>query len=270
MIDGVNDCIEMLRTGTYNEYIENNLPPKHRIGTICRKDLWNIWPEARKDYFKELSVEEISDFICKASSQVEDIKEFRERLSEMTANDFYAFCSIGYIANKYEGCDKSPKEQYYLHADGRDEGLRDIDSDDPMAFHIWLNDRTHYGGHPWEVCRGGNSTHISLYVNEDERGYYLILAGKSVGRSVETVKFYLALINYGIPVYLNDARLLSERLTEKERIGIVPDGIIPVYCESMFPDENVSAFMNLPYEDRDKFLPFCNWYEEKKIYLISA
>ena len=43
------------------------------------------------------------------------------------------------------GCDKTPKEQYYLHADSRDEGLRDIDADDPNAFHEWLHDRTRHG-----------------------------------------------------------------------------------------------------------------------------
>lgn len=187
----------------------------------------------------------------------------------MSANDFFRFCAMGYAANSYKGCDKTPKEQYYLHADGRDEGLRDIDADDPNAFHEWLHDRTRHGGHPWEVCRGGNSTHISLRPVDDENGYFLYLDGDAWNRTVETVKFYLALTRSGIPVFLLEASTLADRMAEKEKIGIVPEGVLPAYCESWFPDEHIIDYMNLPYEDREKFLPFCTWYEEDPIVLIQ-
>lgn len=36
-------------------------------------------------------------------------------------------------------------------------------------------------------------------------------------------------------------------LTGKDYIGIVPEGIIPCYCSSMFPGEKIIDFMNLPY-----------------------
>lgn len=35
--------------------------------------------------------------------------------------------------NGYDGTDLSPKEQYYKHADGRDDGLNEIDGDSPEA-----------------------------------------------------------------------------------------------------------------------------------------
>ena len=60
------------------------------------------------------------------------------KLPTMTANDFYRFCSIGYNANNYEYCELSPKEQYYKHAEGRDNGLSEIDPDSPEAFYEWL------------------------------------------------------------------------------------------------------------------------------------
>ena len=163
----------------------------------------------------------------------------------------------------------TPKEQYYLHADGRDEGLRDIVPDSPEAFNIWLYDSNRRGGHPWEVCRGGNSTHVALNVMQDERGYWLYLAGDAWNRTIETVKFYLALTRAGVPVFLAEAHTLADRLAEKEKIGIVPDGVIPVYCESDFPNEHIIDFINLPDEDQEKFLPFCTWYEEQPIYLIE-
>ena len=108
---------------------------------------------------------------------------------------------------------------------------------------------------------------IDLQVVEDARGYFLFLAGDAWNRTIETVKFYLALTRANIPVYLAKAHLLADRLAEKEKIGIVPEGVFPSYCESWFPGENIIDYMNLPDEDREKFLPYCTWYEEKTVAL---
>ena len=269
LVDGVKECIEMLRAGTYNEFIRENLPPQHRTGTIKRKDFWDVWPEARANFFKDISAEDVAEFIRLASEQPANYKEIDGRLPTMTANDFFRFCAMGYAANNYNGCDKSPKEQYYLHADGRDDGLKEIDADDPEAFHVWLNDRKLHGGHPWEVCRGGNSTHVSLAVSEDERGCFLFLAGDAWTRTIETVKFFLVLRRAGIPVFLREAKVLAQRLAETELIGIVPEGVTPAYCSSWFPGEHIIDYMNLPYEDREKFVPFCKWYDEPYVNLID-
>ena len=81
-------------------------------------------------------------------------ESLKGRLKEMTANDFYGFCTAGYLANHYEGLEgKTPRQMYDAHADGRDEGLGEIDPDSPAAFHSWYHDRERRGGHPWEVCR---------------------------------------------------------------------------------------------------------------------
>ena len=73
----------------------------------------------------------------------------------------------------------------------------------------------------------------------------------------------------GVPVYLGEAGTLVARLTEEEKIGIVPEGVIPAYCGDRFPDEHIIDFMNLPYEDREKFLPYCTWYKEQPVTLIK-
>ena len=62
LVDGVKECIEMLRAGTYNEFIRENLPPQHRTGTIKRKDFWDVWPEARANFFKDISAEDVAEF----------------------------------------------------------------------------------------------------------------------------------------------------------------------------------------------------------------
>ncbi len=69
MVDGVKECIEMLKAGTYNDFIRGNLPPQHRTGTILRKDFWDVWPEARAEFFENISSEDVSEFIRKASLQ---------------------------------------------------------------------------------------------------------------------------------------------------------------------------------------------------------
>lgn len=255
-------CIAELEEGTYNDNVRNYLPAKHRTGTITRKELYDIFPDERKALFQNLSIEEKQAFIACATEAMPE-----QRLPSMTANDFYRFCSYGYEANKYKGTDRTPMEQYFLHADGRDDELREIDPDSPEAFHKWLTERKYRGGHPWEVCRGGNSTHISLYVSNDEDGYYLTLAGSSVCRTIETVKFYLALQRKGLPVRLREAATLVERLKENEKIGIVPEGIWPAYCEGMFPGEHIIAFRNLPNEQQEEVAQRCVWQAVKETYL---
>ena len=258
----VKRCIAELEEGTYNSNVCNNLPAKHRTGTITRKELYDIFPEEREDLFQNLSDEDKQAFIACATEAIPE-----QRLPSMTANDFYRFCAYGYEANGYKGTDRTPVEQYYLHADGRDDELREIDPDSPEAFHQWLTERKYRGGHPWEVCRGGNSTHISLYVSNHEDGYYLTLAGSSVCRTIETVKFYLALHRKGLPVRLREAAILVERLQESERIGIVPEGIWPVYCEGMFPGEHIIAFRNLPSEKQEIVSSICIWQDMPEIHL---
>ena len=96
---------------------------------------------------------------------------------------------------------------------------------------------------------------------EDDKGYYLRLAGSATSRTVETVKFYLALRRAGIPVALYDANIMAQRMTETEKIGIVPQGILPVYCHSLFPGENIKTFLNLPSEQRELMAQYCVWYD---------
>ena len=126
------------------------------------------------------------------------------------------------------------------------------------------------GGHPFEVCRGGNSTHVSLYVHSKPDGWYLSVAGDAWNRTIESVKFYLALRLEGLPVYMHNGKLLAERLLQNEKIGIVPEGVFPTYCSSYFPDEEVIDYMNLDYEDREKLAPFCIWQEIPLVRLVGS
>ena len=256
----------------YNSDLEQNLPPQHRTGTIIRRDLWDQMPEEREAFFQQIDQADVDEFVQRMSQQDHSRHAPAGRIKSMNANDFYRFCAMGYLANNYRGCDElSPKEQYYLHADGRDEGLKDLNLDDPDAFQDWLLNSRERGGHPWEICRGGNSTHVSLYVCHDSKGYYLSVAGSAVSRTIETVKLYLALCRNGLPVYMHDGDILADRLQEKEIVGIVPEDVVPCYCESKFPDQKIISFYHLPEENRDQIVKKCTWQPLPKVQVyISA
>lgn len=255
LLQAVEDVVLEIKTGEYLDRLERELPAKHRTGTIQRYDTWTVFPEWKNALLEDLSPSDIKEFLAEA---VEEIPEHQTLLPEMTANDFYRFCSLGYRAMNYKGSDVSPKEQYYWHADGRDDGLKDIDPNSAAAFSEWYENRPNMG-HPWEVCRGGNSTHIDLYVCKTDAGYYLMVAGTSETRTVEAIKFYLALHRAGLPVCMRKATVLKDRLTGRELIGIVPEGVAPFYCHGHFPDQDIIAFMNLPSVRSDQLAIFCHW-----------
>lgn len=86
-----------------------------------------------------------------------------------------------------------------------------------------------------------------------------MVAGASESRTVEAIKFYLALHRAGLPVCMRKANALKNRLTGKEMIGIVPTGVAPFYCHHYFPGQDIIAFMNLPTERSEPFANYCNW-----------
>lgn len=265
LLDAVRNCYEQVKAGTYNERVKRELPPEYKTGTIVRKAYYEIFPEYREEFLECISNEEIDEFISVVAEQPDHRQ--MPRIQSFTANDFYKCCALGYKANNYKHTELTPKEQYYIHADGRDGGLKDIDEDSTEAFSDWIHN--HISGHPWEVCSGGNSTHIDLLVHHDDNGFYLAIRGSSDIRCVEAVKFFLAIHSAGYPVYMYDAAELTDRFLEREKIGIVPKGVFPRYCSSFFPDEDVIDYMNLPYEKRDEIVRACEWQPLREIRLMN-
>lgn len=269
ILEAVKEVIIQLEKGMYNRNVREKLPAWHRTGTILRKDYWDVYPDGRKAFFTPISKDDVDEFVKCMAAQRDMHSDVDKRIEGVTANDFYRFCAMGYKENGYDGADLSPKEQYYKHADGRDDGLSEIDGDSPEAFIQWYNDSHKRVGHPWEVCRGGNSTHISLYLHKDEEGWYLSIDGDAWNRTIESVKFYLALHREGLPVYMHKGKQLADRLMEKEKIGIVPRGVFPAYCASLFPDEEIIDYMNLPYYDEGgaEVAKCCIWQELPEVRL---
>ena len=256
--DTVANHIIMLRDGTYKKEILEQLPYYLKTGTINRKDYYMAIHKEKTIYDEFNTFKNKEEFLSETDMfNSKENKSFR--FHDMTARMFFNACLAGYIENERASMEDDAKSKYYKNADGRDEGLSEVPLDDPIAFHKWLHKRE-YGGHPWEIMRGGNSTHVSLYVCEDEQGYYFIVDGRSENRFLETINCYIAVKRMGYPVQLNDSKLLKERLQGREIIGIVPKDIFPRYCENMFPSGTIHNFMNLWEEDLAA-LPYVAWQD---------
>lgn len=299
LTEAASQAIQRVRDGTYNDFVNENLPYQHRTGVIKRSDEWLIFPEAKDRTWNGIDEDLFQEF--KGFLETNNSDKIG-RIKVFTANDFFRACVCGYRACGYHIESSSPVWAYLRYADGRDEGLTGaghglnagpgINYDDPKAWDEWYND-SRVGGHPWEVIRGGNSTHVDLIVMHDDfdlgyllrlgrisqeeydsrmkdAGYYFLLAGKH--RSEEVINFFVALRKAGYPVVLRDADEILARLEGTDYIGIVPHRVIPKYCESMFPDEygHVIDFMHI-YADEDEqaLLPYITWLPEEKAELLS-
>ena len=259
LLSSVKGVVSALASGSYNDRILQHLPHDKRLGKIRRTDYWRIFPDEKTEYLKAITPDEISRFVNRIGQQRTDTPS--ARLPEMTAALFFECCRLGYEANRYDGANElSAIDLYRKHADGRDDGLLSLETSSAEVFDAWYHDRHRHGGHPWEVCRGGNSTHISLYAMHDETGWWLSLAGSSMVRSVETVTFFLALADHNVPVFLRDGAAVAAMITGADWIGIVPEGIFPRYCDSLFPGEKILQYMNLPFEERDQIIHAAFWY----------
>jgi hypothetical protein len=136
-------------------------------------------------------------------------------------------------------------EKYRSMADGRDEGLLELPIDNREAFAKWVRNRRG-GGHPFEICRGGNSTHISLHVLGSEKGLQLRLSGFSTARAVETARMAIALFEHQVPFVLAMKNEMLEMIMGEDFVGIVPDDIGLGYNHEDFPDhDRVYSFAHL-------------------------
>lgn len=256
LTEAVIKTLTDIESGIYNARLETELPYECRVGTIHRSDYYAIFPEDRENDFAGLTPEEEQRYL----SYVKD-GEPKVGLPQMTANDFFRCCAAGYEANGHDVVGLSPVEQYKRYADGRDGGLLSIDPNSPDAFAAWLDSDERMGCHPWEVCRGGNSTHIDLYVHRDKgEGYSMLVRGSSIERFAEAVRFFLSLRQMGMPVWIHEAEQLAQRITGEELIGFVPHYVLPRYCDSWFPDQDVIDYMHLPDEKRDEVLAVTQWH----------
>ncbi|GEM_PF-2194771 len=120
LVEAARRSMDLLKNGTYNDFVAKNLPYQHRIGVLKRSDEWKVDPDAKNAYWKDMDEETYRAFQSYLPTNAENKIG---RLKSFTANDFFRACYLGYKACGYPLGDKTPEQAYLRYADGRDEGL---------------------------------------------------------------------------------------------------------------------------------------------------
>jgi hypothetical protein len=251
---------------SYNNFINDNLPYKHRYGKIKWHILWDNGLEY-SNYREGLGENLIQRF-----EEVVKNNDENRTIDKLLLEDFLRYCEIGYDANNYfKGKQLTALEKYKSMADLRHGGMLDIDPSSAEEFHKWYHGRQWMGTHPWEICRGGNSTHISLMVTDRGKSWQLYLAGYL--REIETVKMAIALYDNNIPFILEKKHELLAKVSGEGYVGIVPKSVMPKYCHSLFPKEdNINDFIN-PWsypEDIEVIIKYSEWYRLDEVSIIRT
>ncbi len=183
----------------------------------------------------------------------------------MNLANYMKYCKVAYTANlrHFKGAIKknmSGLAMYKRLADGRHEGLVELPMDSADAFNQWYHSKRG-GGHPWEVYRGGNTTHIDLGVIEKAGGWSVFLRGSSTSRMAETIRIALALEKAGLPVEIHDAEELRSRLLGMDNMGIIPKFIINHRASQNFEkgDRVYDCAHLQEFSRKNRILPFISW-----------
>ncbi len=250
-----------------------NYPLNRRKGYVLHSLIRNLVPDIYR-IDQDLGKRNTLKFIKLHQNGYFWNKENTER-STMTARTYFEYCKIAYIAakRKDDHVDESLSglEMYKQYADGRHEGLLDIEIDSEEEFAAWV-DHTHpkrsSGGHPWEIKRGGNTTHIDLYVtrpniyNPEKSGFVITISAPAISRSAEAIRMFLALYQAGMPINISDPDAIVRRLFAQDNIGIVPSYNSLHRANQSYPkDQDVYDVMY--YDDlgkaKRKIKPFITW-----------
>ncbi len=201
------------------------------------------------------------------------LKPENTEVGSMTAADYFQYCRIAYIAGKRKGetVDESlsGREMYSRYADGRHEGLLEIDPDSEQEFADWLDGKhpkRGAGGHPWEIKRGGNTTHIDLIVSRPSmyrsEGFKVELHGESIGRMAETIRMFLAIHAAELPISIANPEGVRKRLLAQDNIGIIPSYASLHRANQHFGQEK-DVFDVMHFDDLGRFkrriIPFITW-----------
>ena len=238
--------------------IEGGFALMHRKDVIKRKDYWNIYPDIKDEFLKEISQDEINYFVENASDKT------NKRIKEMTSAKYFECVRLAYEAVGYEIGNLADKELYLKYADGRDEGLTKINEDSSLEFNNWYNDDKKFGGHPYEIIRGHSFARVNLNIGYDEDGYYLSLDGTIILRKSEIAKIFNILHKNNIPIRIYQADLLKTAFNGEDEIGIVPNYVIPIQCGGYFKEFKPTEFVHL----EDKMFKYIKWESLDKVELI--
>jgi hypothetical protein len=118
----------------------------------------------------------------------------------------------------------------------RHDGLLDINPNSSKALKEWYLSG-HGGGHPWEILRGGNTTHIDLGIHfVENKGWEIYLNAEATSRLIETARIALQFIKLKLPFKLLSGKSIKDKLLLHDNIGIVSDWFSTHRASSSFSE----------------------------------
>lgn len=253
-----------------NRQVFTSYPLNRRYGIVCN----TLLRDSLEDMYRidlELGKAKMKKFIKMVEQGT--IRDYHNAIvPSMTANDYFKYCKIAYISGRrkddFVDEDLSGREMYERYADGRDEGLLEIAENSAEEFADWIDGKhpkKERGGHPWEIKRGGNTTHIDLSVtrpNYSKEGFIVRLSGCSCSRLKETICMFLGIYEAGLSITISDPEGIRKRLLGQDNIGIMPC-FDSLHRANQHFHEHDSVYDVMHYDDlgryKNRIKPFITW-----------
>jgi hypothetical protein len=222
----------------YHRRLCRSLPAQLRTGVIHRSFVYTLIP-AYARFDQELTPRELKRIIGLLKGP-----DPTTLIPALTSGRFFTYCRTAYMANPrtHRGTRNrhlNGLAMYKKWADGRDGGLTALPQDDAAAFAQWYHAGAGSGGHPWEIFRGGNSTHIDLTPRWDEhaKGWFIEIRAFSSTRLAEACRMALAFHAQGWPFRLAHRESYLRRLLAEDHLGVLPDFHDLKYGWQKFPEQ---------------------------------
>lgn len=259
----LREQVDSVKAGTYRDRVLKELPLGYRKGVVRRSDVWKSGFWTKEADLDDTTDEDIERFSKLVGNGIEDVPD--KRIPSMTLNDYLALCSMCFRIRGENTDGMSLKEQYKRFADGRDEGMLELDPDDPDAFRQFQ--RNVRSGHVWEIRFGHGYSRMHLYPMNDERGWYLVLRG--CFDRTDFIHIALSLSEKGMPVEVMESTKVLRAIRGEDWIGIVPRRSYPFYCSGEFTEHDVLECVSFRDEMMEKFGDKIEWYDVDTFYPVK-
>lgn len=216
-------CVNMIREGSYNDFIAENLPYWHRSGVVEMNTYWKYVPEDKERLFGKINPDELTEFL---------IWDKNEEIGwpVMTSGDYFRICDTLYdlldLKTKYpiikrmaDGVPVPPREYYKVYGDNysSSESLLQLDERSGDAFLDYVRDNKG-DHHVWAVCQ---VPYIHLYPVISRNKLYVSLSfDHKTDEYALLVHLALELRKKGLPVLKPTE--IEERMSGKQMVEILP------------------------------------------------
>ena len=241
VLAGVKDVIEMLRAGTYEDYIKRELPYSCYSGVMKLNRYWKYCPEEKRHMQREFEPQVVDDFLKWHHRNTASVKGY----NNMTFGQFCEACMYIYKYMGYDVEGLTPREAYFrysactLYGAGGNEKLRQLPEDDAEAFEKWM-DTYHRGSHCDEIRFG----RIWFWVERNISGRWNFFVADVREDNGENVRLQMVMDMSKAGYHMDAAwySSLVKRLKGKCMVGLQPKHFRFDNLRAFYEDITVSEY----------------------------